>query len=98
MKPAANREAVHYIRIGHGYSERRACQAIQFNRCSARRPPSEDRDLLLRARMLELAEDRRRFGSPRLHEPLRVKGWYRTTSGQKRFIRKKTFHYVPANA
>lgn len=44
---------------------------IQFNRCSARRPPSEDRDLLLRTRMLELANDRRRFGSPRLHELLR---------------------------
>ena len=65
---------MHYIRIGHGYSERRACQVIQFNRCSARRPPSEDRDLLLRARMLELAEDRRRFGFSRLHELLRREG------------------------
>ncbi len=44
---------------------------IQFNRCSARRSLSEDRVLLLRTRMLELAQDRRRFGSPRLHELLR---------------------------
>ena len=47
---------------------------IQFNRFSARRPPSEDRDLLLRTRMLKLANDRRRFGSPRLHELLRREG------------------------
>ena len=59
MKPAANREAVHHIQAAHGYSERRACRVIQFNRSSARRPPSEDRDLLLRTRMLELANDRR---------------------------------------
>ena len=44
---------------------------IQFYRCSARQQPSEDRDLLLRTRVLELANDRRRFGSPRLHELLR---------------------------
>ena len=43
---------------------------IQLNRFSARRPPSDDRDLLLRTRMLELANDRRRFGSLRLHELL----------------------------
>ena len=65
---------MHYIRTRHGYSERRACQVNQFNRCSARRPPSEDRDMLLRSRMLELAENRRRFGSPRLHELLRREG------------------------
>ena len=71
MKPAANREAVHHIQAAHGYPERRACRVIQFNRCSARLPPSEGRDLLLRTRMPELANDRRRFGSPRLHELLR---------------------------
>ena len=71
LKPAANREAVHHIQAAHGYSERRVCRVIPFNRCSARRPPSENRDLLLRTRMLELANDRRRFGSPSLHEFLR---------------------------
>ena len=44
---------------------------IQFYCCSARQQPSENRNLLLRTRMLELANDRRRFGSPRLHELLR---------------------------
>ena len=52
LKPPANREAVHHILAAHGYSERRACRVIQFNRCSARRPPYEDRDLLLRTRMV----------------------------------------------
>ena len=63
-----------YIQAQHGLSERRACRVIQLNRCSARRPPPEDRDLLLRTRLRELAEERRRFGSPRLHELLRREG------------------------
>lgn len=74
MKPAANRAAEHHIQADHGYLVRRACRVIQFNRCSARRSPSEDRDLLSRTRMLGLAEERRRFGSLRLHELLRREG------------------------
>ena len=57
LKPAANREAVHHIQTDHGYSERRACRVIQFNCCSARRAPPDDRDLFLRTRMMELAEN-----------------------------------------
>lgn len=40
-----------------------------------RRKPASDRDAVLRQRLCELAEQRRRFGSPRLHVMLRREGW-----------------------
>lgn len=43
LKPAASRKAVSYIQIEYGYSERRACRVVEFNRCSARRSPSGER-------------------------------------------------------
>ena len=58
----------------HGYSERRACQLMDMNRRTYRRPVKPDRDAELRRRLRELAEERRRFGSPRLHILLRREG------------------------
>lgn len=46
----------------HGYSQRRACRLLAMNRRTFRRPVTPDKDEKLR----ELAEMRRRFGSPRL--------------------------------
>ena len=66
--------AVRYAMEAHGYSERRACQLMEMNRRTFRRPPSPDPDASLRARLRELAEERRRFGSPRLHILLRREG------------------------
>lgn len=60
---------------GHGYSERRACTLIGLNRRTFRRAPPQDGDADLRRRLRELAEERRRFGSPRLHILLRREGW-----------------------
>ena len=78
-----------HIQAGHGYSERRACRVIQFNRCSARRSLSEDRGFLLRARMLELAEDRRRFGSPACMSYCAGKGWCRNHKRTKRIYQEE---------
>ena len=78
-----------YIQAQHGLSERRACRVIQLNRCSARRPPPEDRDLLLRTRLRELAEERRRFGSPRLHEFLRREGLVRNHKRTERIYQEE---------
>ena len=63
-----------YAIEAHGYSGRRACQLMEMNRRTFRRPPSPDRDAELRARLRELAEERRRFGSPRLQILLRREG------------------------
>ncbi len=65
---------MHHAIEAHGYSERRACQLMEMNRRTYRRPPSPDRDAELRRRLRELAEERRRFGSPRLHILLRREG------------------------
>ncbi|RZU48111.1 putative transposase [Fluviicoccus keumensis] len=60
----------------YGISERRACQLAQVNRKTFRQPARPDRDSPLRQRLRELAEQRRRFGSPRLHALLRREGWH----------------------
>ena len=56
-------------------SERRACDLVMVTRKTFRRVPLTDRDRALRQRLCELAEQRRRFGSPRLHALLRREGW-----------------------
>lgn len=48
-----------------GYSERRACQLMEMNRRTFRRPPGPDRDAELRIRLRGLDEERRHFGTPR---------------------------------
>ena len=72
--PAAKRAAVAHLEAEMGLSERRACSIVGADRkmiryCS-RRPP----DIELRARLRELANERRRFGYRRLHILLRRDG------------------------
>ena len=69
--PAAKRAAVAHLQDTMGLSERRACLIVGADRktvryCS-RRPP----DTELRARLRELANERRRFGYRRLFILLR---------------------------
>jgi len=69
--PAAKREAVAYLRNDLQMSERRACTLVAADRkmirYRSRRPP----DLELRARLRDLANQRRRFGYRRLFILLR---------------------------
>jgi transposase InsO family protein len=72
--PAAKRAAVAHLQDTTGLSERRACLIVGADRktvryCS-RRPP----DTELRARLRELANERRRFGYRRLFILLRREG------------------------
>jgi transposase InsO family protein len=72
--PAAKRAAVAHLEAEMGLSERRACSIVCADRkmiryCS-RRPP----DIELRARLRELANERRRFGYRRLFVLLRREG------------------------
>lgn len=73
-EPALRRQAARQIIEAYGYSERRACQLIELNRRTLRRVPSPNRDEALRKRLRELAEERRRFGCPRLYLLLRREG------------------------
>lgn len=74
VRPAAKREAVAHLRNSLEMSERRACSLVAADRTMVRyrcrRPP----DAALRARLRELANERRRFGYRRLFIMLRAQG------------------------
>ncbi|MFC0482216.1 IS3 family transposase [Gellertiella hungarica] len=72
--PAAKRDAVAHLKAVMGLSERRACQIISADRTMIRyqscRAPEDE----LRARLRDLANERRRFGYRRLFILLRREG------------------------
>ena len=74
VRPAAKRQAVAHLRERFQMSERRACSVIAADRKTiryrSRRPPETE----LRARLRDLANERRRFGYRRLFILLRRDG------------------------
>ena len=82
--PSVKREAVAHLQAVMGLSERRACSLVDADRkmirYKSRRPP----DAELRARLRELANERKRFGYRRLFILLRREG---ETSGVNRVHR-----------
>lgn len=67
MTPEAKRSVVGFWRAAHDVSERRACLLLGLCRATQRYVKRPDRNGELRARLRELAEQRRRFGYRRLH-------------------------------
>ncbi len=61
------RLAVSHIRERLGLSERKACRLVDISSSVLRYQPKPGNDGTLRQRLRELAEERKRFGSPRLH-------------------------------
>ena len=57
------------------YSQRRACALVGIDPRAYRRRPKRPEDAELRARLKQLASERRRFGYRRLHMLLKRKGW-----------------------
>ncbi|WP_334181465.1 IS3 family transposase [Novosphingobium sp.] len=74
VTPAAKREAVARLQAVLGMSERRACRVIGADRKSMRYRSQREDDADLRAKLRELAQQRRRFGYRRLHILLRREG------------------------
>ena len=74
VTPEAKRSIVGFWRAGHGISERRACRLLGLCRATQRYTKRPDRAGELRARLRELAEERRRFGYRRLQVLLERKG------------------------
>lgn len=72
--PAAKREAVTHLKVTMGLSERRACQIISADRKTVRYQSSRPPELELRAKLRDLANERRRFGYRRLFVLLRRDG------------------------
>jgi len=60
---------VSHIRESLGLSERRACQLVDISSPVYWYRPKPGNDDVLRQRLRELAEQMKRFGSPRLHQP-----------------------------
>ena len=96
VSPALRREAAIAAQQGHEVSERRSCIALGFARTSQRYCRSAD-DAPLRARLRELAAERRRFGYRRLHMLLRREGWainhkklYRLYQEEGLIVKKRT--------
>ena len=59
--------AVSYIRESLGLTERKSCMLVNISVSAYRYRPKTDNDDVLRYRLRELAGQRKRFGSPRLH-------------------------------
>lgn len=66
--------AVSHIRESLGLSERRACLLVTISSSVYRYQPKPKNDATVRKRLRELAEQRKRFGSPRLHILLKREG------------------------
>jgi putative transposase len=71
--PAARREAVAHLRTSLEVSERRACTIIAADRSAVRYLSRRPDDAALRARLRELADQRRRFGYRRPHVLLQAR-------------------------
>lgn len=75
VTPAAKRAVVRYLLESYRFSERRACLIVGLCRGSYRYQAKPKNDEAIKKRLRELAELRRRFGSPRLHILLRREGY-----------------------
>lgn len=75
VTPAARRSVVAYLQEKHHLSERRACTIVGLCRSSCRYQAVPKNDEEIRSRLRELAEQRRKFGAPRLHTMLRREGY-----------------------
>lgn len=89
MTPVARRAAVAAAQAAHGLSERRACRIIGADRSAHRYRRRRPDDAPARARLLELAGQRRRFGYRRLHLLLDREGWHMNHKKLRRLYREE---------
>ena len=73
--PADRRSVIVSLREDHQFSERQACIIVGLCRSSYRYEAKPKNDTVIRDRLRELAEQRHRFGAPRLHILLRREGY-----------------------
>ena len=73
--PADRRNVIVSLREDHRFSERQACILVGLCRSSYRYEAKPKNDTEIRDRLRELAEQRHRFGAPRLHIMLRREGY-----------------------
>jgi putative transposase len=66
--------AVQHVKTSFGLSQRHACSLIGLQRSTDQYKPHRSSDEPLRAKLRELAQQRRRYGCPRLHILLKREG------------------------
>jgi putative transposase len=66
---------VEYVKESFGRSERKACKLIGMSRETQRYKETQKNDEKIRKRLKELAQEKSRYGSPRLHVLLRREGY-----------------------
>lgn len=76
VTPAAKREAVTYLKADFGVSERQACATLNIDRSMVRYQLVRPTDNLIRVRLRELSNERKRFGYRRLHILLEREGFH----------------------
>lgn len=74
VTPAAKREATAHLQQTYAVSQRRACSVLRIDRSSMRYRRRRADDGPLRAKMREVASERRRFGYRRIHLMLKRQG------------------------
>ena len=74
MTPKVKRLAASHVSESLGLSERKSCLLVNLSTSVFRYQPKRKSDDIVRQRLRELAEERKRFGSPRLHILLRREG------------------------
>jgi putative transposase len=74
VTPAAKREAAAHLETTYEVSQRRACSVLNVDRSMVRYRKRRPDDASLRAKIREVAAERRRFGYRRIHVMLRRDG------------------------
>ena len=76
-----------------GLSERKACRLVELNRSSKQYKPSKRDDSEIRARIRELAEKHRKYGSPMIHAILRREGYMLNHKRTERIYREERLSF-----
>ena len=89
VTPAARREAVAHLIDSYEVSQRRACETMAVDRTAIRYRSRRLDDAAIRARLRELACERRRFGYRRLHVLLKREGTHMNHKKLRRLYREE---------
>lgn len=89
VTPAARRDVVAFLQAHHQISERQACKIVRLCRSSYRYQAKPKNDEEIRSRLRQLAEQRRKFGAPRLHVLLRREGYLLNHKRTERLYREE---------
>jgi putative transposase len=81
--------AVKHLMVLFGRSQRRICSLIGIQRSTYQYPVKKRNDDVLRQRLRELAQKRRRWGCPQLHRILRREGLVRNHKRTERIYREE---------